>query len=228
MKSPFTVLKIALLAAAPLWLSAQTNGRISGYLRDAGTGEPLIFANVVLEGTGLGAASNVHGFYVIIGIPPGSYNLKVIMMGYKTGEREVTLSPGSDLRVDMELIMEAIKAEEVVVTAERVRFDKTVEVSTVNLTGREIKSAPALAEADLFRTLQMMPGVQAASDFSSALVVRGGSPDENLILLDGIEVYNPFHLGGIFSTFNADALANAEFMAGGFPSQYGNRSSSVL
>ena len=228
MKSPIVILMVALITATPLWLSAQSKGRISGYLRDAGTGEPLIFANAVLEGTGLGAASSVHGFYVIIGIPPGSYNLKVMMMGYKTGEREVNLSTGSDLRVDMELIVEAIKTEEVTITADRVRFDKTVEVSTVHLTAREIKSAPALVEADLFRTLQLMPGVQSASDFSSALVVRGGSPDENLILLDGIEVYNPFHLGGVFSTFNADALANAEFMAGGFPSQYGNRNSSVL
>jgi len=149
-------------------------------------------------------------------------------MGYKTGERDVTLTANSDLRVDMELSVEAIEFEEVIFTAERVRFEEMVETSRINLTMKEIKSAPAFVEADLFRTLQMMPGVQAPNDFSSALVVRGGSPDENLVLLDGIEIYNPFHLGGIFSTFNADALANAEFMAGGFPSQYGNRNSSVL
>ncbi|UCD37655.1 MAG: TonB-dependent receptor [Fidelibacterota bacterium] len=218
---------LVLTYATPV-LFAQSNGRISGYLRDADTGEPLKYANVVLQGTARGAASNVHGFYVIIGIPPGNYRLRAMMMGYETGEQDVTVTPGGDLRVDMELNVKAIVGEEVIITADRVRFEEMVETSRINLTMKEIKSTPAFVEADLFRTLQMMPGVQATNDFSSALVVRGGSPDENLVLLDGIEVYNPFHLGGIFSTFNADALANAEFMAGGFPSPYGNRNSSVL
>ncbi|UCH11480.1 MAG: carboxypeptidase-like regulatory domain-containing protein, partial [Fidelibacterota bacterium] len=222
------VVLAALALLVPPRLAGQAGGRISGFVRDAETGEPLKYANVVLAGTNRGAASDVHGFYVIIGIPPGDYTLKVMMMGYRTGEQEVVLASGEDLRVDMELSVEAIQAEEVVITADRVRFEEVMEASRVHLTPREIKSAPAFAEADLFRTLQLMPGVQATNDFSSALVVRGGSPDENLVLLDGIEVYNPFHLGGIFSTFNADALANAEFMPGGFPSPYGNRNSSVL
>jgi hypothetical protein len=93
---------------------------------------------------------------------------------------------------------------------------------------RDVKTMPAFVEADVFRTLQLLPGVQSSSDFSSALIVRGGSPDENLIMLDGIEIYNPFHLGGVFSTFNADAIADAEFLAGGYPALYGNRISSVL
>ncbi|MCF6238488.1 MAG: TonB-dependent receptor plug domain-containing protein, partial [Candidatus Marinimicrobia bacterium] len=100
--------------------------------------------------------------------------------------------------------------------------------SSVSLSMRDVKTMPAFVEADIFRTLQLLPGVQSSSDFSSALVVRGGSPDENLIMLDGIEIYNPFHLGGVFSTFNADAIADAEFMAGGYPAYYGNRISSVL
>ncbi|MEE9465408.1 MAG: TonB-dependent receptor, partial [Candidatus Neomarinimicrobiota bacterium] len=209
-------------------LAAQETGRVSGYLRDGGSGEPLRYANVVLEGTDLGAASDVHGRYLILDIPPGTYNLKVMMIGFGIREEKLTIAPGADLRLDLELEVEAIRTEGVTVSADRIRFDEVVEVSRVNLTVREIKNAPALVEADLFRVLQLMPGVRATNDFSSALVVRGGSPDENLILLDGIEVYNPFHLGGIFSTFNADALAEAEFMAGGFPGQYGNRNSSVL
>ena len=221
-------LTILILVSLQVPLLAQSTGRISGYLRDAATGEPLQYANVVLIDTDLGSATNVHGFYVIVGIPPGDYTLKVMMLGYESLEREVSLAPGGDLRLDAELSVEALVAEQIVVTADRVRFEEMVEASRVNLTLREIKTTPAFVEADLFRTLQLMPGVQSASDFSSALVVRGGSPDENLILLDGIEVYNPYHLGGIFSTFNADALANAEFMPGGFPSQYGNRNSSVL
>lgn len=226
-KSRTLLLTLALLGSH-LALNAQTSGRISGFVKDAETGEPLWFANLVLEGTNLGAASRTDGFYVIVGIPPGEYNLKMMMIGYRTEEVPVSITPGVDLRIDRELPHEIILTEEVVVSGERTRFEEAVEVSRVTLSLREIKAAPALAEADLFRTLQLMPGVQATNDFSSAMVVRGGSPDENLILLDGIEVYNPFHLGGIFSTFNADALANAEFIAGGFPVQYGNRISSVL
>ena len=221
------LLAIAILSSH-LALNAQTSGRIAGFVKDADTGEPLSFANVVLEGTSWGAASSNDGLYVIVGIPPGEYQLKMMMIGYRTEIVPVAITPGVDLRIDRELPQQAIRTEVVVVTGERARFKEAVEISRVNISLREIKSAPALAEADLFRTLQMMPGVQATNDFSSAMVVRGGSPDENLILLDGIEVYNPFHLGGIFSTFNADALANAEFIAGGFPGQYGNRNSSVL
>ncbi len=224
--------RVPLLAMALLLshlaLNGQTLGRISGFVKDAGTGEPLLFANLILEGTNIGAASNTDGYYVIVGIPPGEYRLKMMMIGYRTEIVPITIAPGTELRIDRELSPEAIQTAGIIVSGERVRFEEKVEVSRVNLSLREIKGAPALAEADLFRTLQLMPGVQSTSDFSSAMVVRGGSPDENLILLDGIEVYNPFHLGGIFSTFNADALANAEFMAGGFPGQYGNRNSSVL
>ena len=225
-KKILTACLILLVTQVPLY--AQKTGRISGFVRDAATGEPLKFANLILEGTGIGAATNVEGFYVIVGIPPDYYNLKMMMIGYRTEIVPVAVTAGSELRVDRELVTQALQAEEVVISAERVRFNEMVEVSRVNVTLKEIKDAPALAEADLFRTLQMLPGVQSTNDFSSALVVRGGSPDENLILLDGIEVYNPFHLGGIFSTFNTDALADAEFMAGGFPGQYGNRNSSVV
>jgi len=209
-------------------LPAQRSGRISGYLRAGNSGEPLIYANVVLVGTYIGTASDVHGYYVIPDIPAGKYVLKAMMMGYKAQENEVEITAGSDQRIDIELPLTSLEGEEVTVTADRTRFEEKVEISRLNLSLREIKSTPALVEADLFRSLQLMPGVQAHNDFSSALVVRGGSPDENLILLDGIEVYNPFHLGGIFSTFNAAALADAEFLTGGFPAKYGNRNSSVL
>lgn len=217
-----------LLAGGLVAQAPSSHGRISGYLRDGQTGEPLAYANLILKGTALGAATNIEGFYVILGIPPGEYVLKFMMIGYASDTAAVEILAGGELRIDRELMPQVIETEEIVISAARARFEEQVEVSRVSLSLREIKVAPALAEADLFRTLQTMPGVQANNDFSSALIVRGGSPDENLILLDGIEVYNPFHLGGIFSTFNTDALANAEFMAGGFPSQYGNRNSSVV
>lgn len=214
---------------APLLLIAQPGrGRLSGYLHDATTGEPLMYANVVLVGTDFGAASSVQGFYVISGIPPGSYTIRIMMVGYKSVEREIGVDPKSDQRFDFELNIEPVLGEEVTVTAERTRFKEQVEISRTSLSFREIKSAPAFIESDLFRSLQLLPGVQAQNDFSSALIVRGGSPDENLILLDGTEVYNPYHIGGVFSTFNADAISDAEFLAGGYPAEFGGRISSVL
>jgi len=223
------ILWLGLFLSLSIALQAQAiNGRIGGYLRDAQTGEPLMYANVVLEGTNIGAASDNSGYYVILNIPPGTYNIKIMMMGYKPESKEIKISSNDDLRLDFELDVTSIEYGEVTVTAERQRFEKKAEVSRVNLSFRDIKRVPAFVEADLFRTLQLLPGVSASNDFSSALVVRGGSPDENLILLDGIELYNPYHLGGVFSTFNVDAISDAEFLAGGFPAYYGNRNSSVL
>ncbi len=222
-------IKIIIFFICVTFVGAQSDlGRISGYLQDASTGEPIMYANVILEGTDIGTASDNHGHYVITNIPIGEHNLKIMMMGYKTETFTINILYNDDQRYDFELSTTVISGEEVTVTAERQRFKEKVEVSRVNLGLREIKNAPAFVEADLFRTLQLLPGVTSTNDFSSALVVRGGSTDENLILLDGIELYNPYHLGGVFSTFNANAISDAEFIAGGFPANFGNRISSVL
>ena len=203
-------------------------GRINGLLRHADTGEPLMYANVTIKDTNIGAASNIAGYYNIANVPTGNYTMIVTIIGHERSEREISVVAGIEQRQDFEIQPADIEGQEVVVTGERQRFERQVEVSAVSLSMRDVKLMPAFVEADIFRTLQLLPGVQSSSDFSSALVVRGGSPDENLIMLDGIEIYNPFHLGGVFSTFNADAIADAEFIAGGFPAKYGNRISSVL
>jgi len=203
-------------------------GRINGVLRHADTGEPLLYGNVTIKGTDVGAASDIAGYYIISNIPAGNYTMLVTIIGHERIEREISVVAGLEQRQDFELVPADVEGQEVVVTGERQRFERQVEVSSVSLSMRDVKVMPAFVEADIFRTLQLLPGVQSSSDFSSALVVRGGSPDENLIMLDGIEIYNPFHLGGVFSTFNADAIADAKFMAGGFPAKYGNRISSVL
>ena len=187
-----------------------------------------MYANVSLKGSGIGAATDLSGYYIITNIPTGNYTMLVTMVGHERIEREISVIAGLEQRQDFEMEGVDLQGEEVVVTGERQRFERQVEVSAVSLSMRDVKAMPAFVEADIFRTLQLLPGVQSSSDFSSALVVRGGSPDENLIMLDGIEIYNPFHLGGVFSTFNADAIADAEFLAGGFPAKYGNRISSVL
>ena len=221
-------LKLLFILGVSVLMARDEVSRISGFLTDFDTGEPIMYANIVLIDTQIGTASDNAGYYVLTNIQPNSYTLKVMMMGYESIEKNIILNPNDDIRFDFELNTTVIQSDEITVSAERQRFQNKVEVSRINLSIRDIKSAPAFAETDLFRTLQLLPGVSSSSDFSSSLVVRGGSPDENLIYLDGIEVYNPYHLGGVFSTFNAEAISDAEFLIGGFPAQYGNRISSVL
>ena len=201
---------------------------INGFIRDDATGEPISYANVFLSNSSLGAATNSDGYFVISEIPFGFYELNATMIGYAVFKKKVDLSLGESIRLEIRLKEEAIKGTEVLVTAERQKFERSMESSQIALDLREINSAPAFVEPDVFRTLQMLPGVQTTSDFSSALYVRGSTPDQNLIMLDGIAVYNPYHLGGIFSTFNTDAIKEADFHAGGFPARYGGRMGAIL
>ena len=212
--------RVFFLLIVPTLLFGQGKGSINGYLHDKTTGEPLPFANVILKDTPLGTASDVHGYYVLNGLPPGKFTLMVTMMGYERIEQEVTIQPKSEQRLDFELALKPVEGDEVVITAEKEQFKEQVEVSRTNIGFREISSTPSFIEADLFRTIQQLPSVTSQNDFSSALVVRGGSPDENLIMLDGAEIYNPYHLGGLFSTFNADGISDAEFLAGGICFEY--------
>ena len=132
--------KIIILFICITCLFAQSNfGRISGYLKDASTGEPIMYANVILEGTEIGTASDNHGYFVITNIPTGEHNLKIMMMGYKTESLELNISSNDDQRHDFELSTTVIAGEDVTVTAERQRFKEKVEVSRINLSLREIK-----------------------------------------------------------------------------------------
>ena len=208
---------------------------ISGFVKDSSNGEPLPYTNVIIyidnelgeiPNDINGAASDVNGYFIIPGISDGSYIIKAMVIGYDSNEQQLIVN--SNLKVNFELSPTPIEGKEIKVSAERMRFEKKVDISRVNLTNRDIRRTPAFIESDVFRTLQLLPSVNASNDFNAALIVRGGSPDENLILLDGTEVYNPYHIGGIFSTFNSDMIADTEFLAGGFPANYGGRLSSVL
>ncbi|MBN2780880.1 MAG: TonB-dependent receptor, partial [Candidatus Marinimicrobia bacterium] len=150
------------------------------------------------------------------------------VIGYKVEKQLINVASSARVKVHFEMSSEEIQMEEVIVTAEREKFKQDIKISSITLDQAQLRTVPVLVEADLFRALQMLPSVSTGNDFSSALYVRGGSPDQNLILLDGITVYNPYHFGGIFSTFNTDAIKEAEFIAGGFSAEYGGRMSSVL
>ena len=210
---------------------AEERGSVSGFAIDAADGEGLIGASVYLEELLVGGTTNNSGYYVIPDIPAGEYELICAYIGYQNYSKRIEIRPGEDVKVRIDLEVEVLEGEETVVRADSMRtveklFRKTI--SQVDLSALEIKQIPQVAEADLLRSLQTLPGILPLSDFSSALYVRGGTPDQNLYMIDGTDVYNPEHAFGIFSTFNTDAVKQVELSKGGFGAEYGGRLSSVL
>ncbi|MFT4603427.1 MAG: hypothetical protein ACI9W4_000141 [Rhodothermales bacterium] len=208
-------------------VTAQNAATLSGFIRDADTGETLILANLVLAETSLGAATNTSGYYVVSGIPAGSYQVLASYIGYETAVLEVTLGAGEERRLNVELIPIGLMVDEVIVSGEREGLEDG-RIGVSRMTTATIRSLPTILEPDVFRSLQLLPGVKAASDYSSGLYIRGGSPDQTLILLDHTTVYNPTHVFGFFSTFNPDAVKDVRLYKGGFPAEYGGRIGSVV
>lgn len=224
-----------ILLLSTLESTAQTKtGIISGEIRDAATKQPLIGANIIIADTDIGAASDINGYYVMKNISPGRYILKVSMLGYEPALfTDLVINPGRNHSINFELQPSAVELGEVQVTADH--FTKPVEnpVSFRSISPEEIRRSPGSAE-DIFRVMQSMPGVATAGTKSAQLIVRGGSPDENLTLIDNIEVYNPIHFArtgesmGVISIVNPALVQKVDFMTGGFPSKYGDKMSSVF
>jgi hypothetical protein len=201
---------------------------VSGYVKDAGSGEALIGATVVDAGNPtIGQASNVYGYYSFE-LPPGSYVLRASYVGYKTLDIPIDLTANEV--INFNVLPEATNLDEVIVTAKRADQNvSSVEMSRENLSIEKIKSIPALfGEVDIIKSIQLLPGVTSAGEGTSGLFVRGGSSDQNLILLDEATVYNASHLLGFFSVFNPDAIKNVEIYKGGIPAKFGGRVSSIL
>ncbi|HIO49900.1 TPA: TonB-dependent receptor, partial [Candidatus Poribacteria bacterium] len=206
---------------------AQKTYTVSGYIKEGETGEDMISATVYIKELLKGTTTNLYGFYSIT-VPEGNYNLIVSYLGFETITQEIGLT--KDLRVNVELKSKMITTEEVVIEAERA--DKNVGSSTmgtVEMEMEQIQILPALlGEVDILKVIQMLPGVQSAGEGNSGFYVRGGGPDQNLILLDEAVIYNVSHLFGFFSVFNADAVKSIELIKGGMPANYGGRLASVL
>ena len=201
---------------------------LSGFVTDNSNGESLLFANIALEGTTLGAVSNDNGYYAINNVPPGTYNLVVTYIGYASYRQSLTLAATENLRLEISLAPKTLNAEETVVEADRYKEERLAQPSFLSLKSTTLKDLPAVGEADLLRSLQLLPGIQAASDISSGLYVRGGGPDQTQILLDQIPLYNPSHAFGFFSTFNPDAIKDLSIYKSAYPAQYGGNLGAVL
>ena len=206
-------------------------GVVAGRVIDALTSEPRLGASVAIVGTRRGAIADANGRFVILGVPAGDIVLRARMLGYKTVERPATVRSGDTTRVDFKLETEATLLGAVRTQArpvERDAFESQPSVGTVRVTTRAAQGVPTFGEPDIIRVVQLLPGVEARNDFSTGLNVRGGESDQNLILIDGYPIYNPFHLGGLFSTFIDPTVRDVTLMTGGFPSRYGGRLSAVL
>ena len=206
---------------------AQNKYTISGYIKVSLNGETLIGATIAVQGQTKGISSNLYGFYSIT-LDEGKYILICTFIGYRI--KAVSIDLRADTKINFDVLPKSYLAEEVVVsTKKRDANVKNAQMGKFTLPIEQIKSIPAfLGEVDLLKTIQFLPGVRNAGEGSAGIYVRGGGPDQNLILLDDAPVYNTGHLFGFFSIFNADAIKNVTLIKGGMPAQYGGRLSSVL
>ncbi|MBC8214156.1 MAG: TonB-dependent receptor [Candidatus Marinimicrobia bacterium] len=201
---------------------------ISGFITDAESGEALIGANVFLKNTNYGTAANTDGYFVINSVKQGDYILQTSYLGYEFKEIPINITSNKNTRIDVELKSKMIEGEAVEVTAEKKKFQREILTSRITINPLKLRKLPQMGETDLFRTIQMLPGIRSQSELSSGLIIRGGNTDQNLILYDGITVYNPSHLGGVFSNFITEGVHEAELVKGAYPAQYGGRLSGVL
>ena len=201
---------------------------LSGRVEEANTHEPLPLASVVLKYSGKGTSTNADGFFTLLNIPSDTSTLRVSYIGYNSSEVKLS-SATFEGKLTIVLQPSAATLSEVEVKADAFQFiNVTSGVSQATLSTKQISLLPAVGEVDIFRSLQLLPGVGATNESSSGLYVRGGTPDQNLVLLDGMTVYKVDHFFGFFSAFNANAIKDVQLYKGGFPARYGGRLSSVV
>lgn len=220
-------LSLVFAVTLTLGLTAQNKYSVSGYVKEFGSKELLIGVSIYTQDKAVGTVSNNFGYYSLQ-LPEGKHKLLFNYVGYKTEIKTVTISANTTLNVSLSSLDNKIN-EVVVKGTKAAKVSEEVQMSKIEIPIKTIKEIPALfGEKDVLKVLQLMPGVQSGSEGQSGIYVRGGGPDQNLIILDGATVYNAQHLFGFFSLFNGDALRSVELIKGGFPARYGGRLSSVI
>ena len=227
-------LVVATLGPQPIHAQADGPASIYARVRDRdGAALIAVFATLRAADSIVRVAdSDRLGFFRFEGLEAGSYTLELARLGYRTDHVEVALRPGQELNIDMALEPAPIEVEGIEVVAgqsrQRSRFVRDAGATIREISIEQILDVPGVGEADPIRAVQVLPGVVSTSDLSATFHVRGGSSDQNLILLDGVPVFSPFHLGGFFSVFSPDIVDRVELQSGGFPAEHGGRVSSVL
>lgn len=219
------IILFSLLITIPAF--AQKKVTLSGYVRDEQNGEALIAANVYIKELQLGVQTNTYGFYSV-SMPAGNYSILYSYVGYKPMEQTISMVDSRSFIAELKSNT-TIEEVEIKASSRKDENIKTTEMGTISLSTEKIKKLPVIfGEVDILKALQLMPGVQSSGEGNSGFYVRGGGPDQNLILLDDAVVYNPGHLFGFFSVFNSDAVKNITLIKGSMPANYGGRLSSVV
>jgi hypothetical protein len=202
---------------------------VRGFVYEESTGEPVMFSNVYFLNSTYGASTDINGYFSITRIPPGRYELVVTYLGYDTLTTILDLKAGDVINKKFNLKQSSVSLQTVNITGEKVESVTETKTSVINITPKILKRLPSIGgQSDLAQYLQVIPGVVFTGDQGGQLYIRGGSPIQNKVLLDGMIVYNPFHSIGLFSVFDTDIIRNAEVFTGGFSADYGGRISSIM
>ena len=208
---------------------AQGDNSIKGFVYEKSNGEPVMFANVFLKGTTHGSTTDINGYFSITRVPDGNYTIMVTSVGYDTIAEQVSVKGNQILNKKFSIEETSIQLAAVSISADKIEAKTETKTSVVYITPKTITKIPSVGgQADLAQYLQVIPGVVFTGDQGGQLYIRGGSPIQNKVLLDGMIVYNPFHSIGLFSVFDTDIIRNAEVYTGGFGAEYGGRVSSIM
>ncbi len=221
------LIRFSLVSAIGFCSHAQSQG-MHGVVKDAESGERLPNAMLVIKGTTIGTKTNLEGFFVLPHVPDSAFVLQARYVGYEV--TEITIDPEKEAdNLIIEMRQQDIILQGVTVVAQEATILKTEnETSLSTISPRQLSTLPSAGQPDIFRSMQLLPGISGTNDRSSGLYVRGGTPDQNLVLFDGMTVYHVDHFFGFFSAFNPDAVKDVQFYKGGFPAMYGGRLSSVV
>ncbi len=213
----------------PVFIFAQSTATLRGFIYDKANGEPLPSVNITLKNTKYGVMTDVNGFYSVSGLPPGTYTLMVTFIGFDTAYATISLKAGDIINKKLSLKEASTLLGDVDITARKEQKTKEVNISIIPVTIEDINRIPSVGgEPDIAQYLQVLPGVTFTGDQGGQLYIRGGTPVQNKVILDGMTVYNPFHSIGLFSVFDADIIRSADVYTGGFNAEYGGRISSIM
>ena len=209
--------------------SFSQTGTIRGFVSDKNTGESIMFCNVTIDGTSHGSQTDLNGMYTLSKIPAGEHKIAVTFIGYKKLTQDISLNKGQILTLKFELESSTVNIGEVEISAERQEMKTDVKAASIKITNEDLNLVPTIGgEADLAQYMQIIPGVIFTGDQGGQLYIRGGSPVQNKVLLDGMTIYSPFHSIGLFSVFDADIIKTTDVYTGGFSAEYGGRVSSIM
>ena len=224
-----SLLLILIVLPSQSKIIAQNIGTLRGSVTDSLSGESLPFANILIEGTFFGASADLKGNYIITGIPSEkSYQVKISYLGYKAKFENVFIAANQITQLRVSLSPETIRLQTIEKIGDKYDKPNETDLGLQRISIREIEYLPQGVETDIFRSLQFLPGVKSTGDVSARYYVRGGNTNQNLVLFNGVSVYNPFHALGLFSIIDPETINAMEFYKGGFSSEHGGRVSSVL